>query len=345
MSKWKGNKLELNLYGTSHDEKIGIVVKGLPKIKINNDKLISFMARRQGGKGLGTTERKETDEPQFIRGVVEGKITDDEVEAVIFNKNKRSNDYNDLYGKPRPSHADYVSYIKEGTLDYRGGGRFSGRLTAPLTVVGGILEDYFSTLGVKATAYIRSVGDIKCQSYKDEGFDLDTLPPNGLSASAIDEIEKARKNKDSVGAVVECVIRGVRSGIGNDYFEGLESSISSLIYAIPGVKGVEFGEGFDLSKLHGSAANDPLCFDENGNIRTLTNNAGGINGGISNGEDITLSIAFRPTPSISKSQNTVDLVNKTNTTIEIKGRHDCCIAIRALPVVESMCYIALFDAM
>lgn len=343
MSKWLGNKLSFELSGTSHSDKISIKVHGLPHIKIDEKALLAFMTKRQGGQGNGTTPRKETDIPFFIKGVKDSTIINDDVEIVIYNNNINSSDYNDLYGKPRPSHADYVSYVKEGTLDYRGGGRFSGRLTALIVTLGGILKQYFKTMNIFSTAYVSSVGRVNGFSYKYQNYNMNNFDSNGLTSEMIDEIKNAVMCHDSVGARVECIISGVKAGIGNDYFEGLEGKIASLIYGIPGVKGVEFGSGFDFTKMYGSKANDGLYYDNNGNVRTYTNNAGGINGGITNGNDITLAVAFRPTPSINKEQKTIDIINKCNTTIKIKGRHDGCIAIRAIPVVESVTYIALYD--
>lgn len=343
MSKWQGKKISVEIYGESHGEKIGIICKNFPKFKFNKDSLSKFLARRQGGNGYGTTPRKEGDEPIFT-----GEVESGNFEAYILNENKKSQDYSYLYGKPRPSHADYCTYVKDGVLDFSGGGRFSGRLTAPYCVAGGIVKEFLLGKGIRIYAYLQSVGKVEGKSYK-EGVSEEELkgisgfPSIDKSQEMIFEIESARADGDSVGAICECVVYGLKAGFGNDYFEGLESSISSLVYAIPAVKGVEFGSGFDIAKMRGSEANDGLQYDS-GNVVTKTNNAGGINGGISNGMPITFRVAFRPTPSISKVQNTVDLVNKCNTEISVKGRHDACVAVRALPVIESAVSLAIYDS-
>ncbi len=347
MSKWLGDRISVEIYGTSHGEEIGVKCENFPKIKIDEEKLLAFMRRRQGGQGFGSTPRKEGDIPQFILGVENGEIVGKSVQAIIKNQNKKSSDYNELYGKPRPSHADYCDYVKSGNLDYRGGGRFSARLTAPICVAGFIAKEYLNSKGIYAHAYISSVGKIRGKSYKD-GVSREEIekvcgfPSLSNQDKMVKEIENAVKKGDSVGATCECVVYGVKGGLGDDYFDGLEGKIASLVYAIPAVKGVEFGLGFDLAKMKGSKANDAFYFvaDE---VITKTNNSGGINGGISNGMPITMRVAFRPTPSISIEQETVDLVNKTNVKIKIKGRHDGCVAVRALPVIESAVYLALLD--
>ena len=341
MSKWTGERLSVEIYGTSHGDKIGVAIKGFPAFCVDENKLAQFMKRRQGGQGMGSTTRKEDDKPEFL------PTEDGTIEAVIYNKAQRSGDYNDLYGKPRPSHADYCSFVKDGTLDYRGGGRFSARLTAPICVAGGIAKQILEEKGVRVYAYLSGVGSVVGKSYKDGVNEEEIKNVNGFPSLSHQgemsaEIEKARMDNDSVGATCECVVFGLPAGVGNDYFDGLEGELAQLLYAIPAVKGVEFGSGFDLAEMRGSTANDPLYYDGD-EVKTKTNHAGGINGGISNGMPVTMRIAFRPTPSIGKEQQTVDLVNKNNVTIKITGRHDACVAVRALPVVESMVCLALLD--
>lgn len=344
MSKWKGNKLEIETYGTSHSDKIGVIINGLPHMKIDRSLLSDMLLRRQGGNTIGTTARKEKDIPEFIKGVKNDEIVSSPVEAVIYNNNVKSSDYNDLYARPRPSHADYAWYLKDGTLDFSGGGRFSGRLTAVYTVAGALALSYLEQKGTRIKAYISSLGGVEGYTYKNKSCLSIADLPVSLNEEQLSKLQGTINDSDSVGARVECVVFGVKGGLGNDYFEGLESTISSLLYAIPGVKGVEFGLGFDIANLHGSEANDPFYYS-NGIVKTKTNHAGGINGGISNGMPITLALAFRPTPSIFKTQQTVDLENKKDTEIQIKGRHDSCIAIRALPVVEGAVGLALLDVM
>lgn len=348
MSKWKGEKISFEIYGASHDDKIGVICKNFPSVKINDVKLSEFMARRKGGQGFGTTARAESDIPTFTSGVKDGEIKDGNFEAVIYNNDKKSKDYGELYGKPRPSHADYCDYLKSGNLDFRGGGRFSGRLTAPYCVAGYVAKEYLNSQGVYAHTYLSSVGKVKGKSYLDnvsreEIENISGFPSLTNQKKMIREIEKARKSNDSVGAVIECVVFGAKKGLGNDYFMGLEGKMASLLYAIPAVKGVEFGLGFNLAKTRGSRSNDCYYFDENGEVKTRTNNGGGIHGGITNGMPITLRVAMKPTPSISREQETIDLINKKNVKIKIIGRHDACVAVRALPVVESAIYLALLD--
>lgn len=342
MSKWKGNKLEIETYGTSHSDKIGVIINGLPHMKIDRVLLSDMLLRRQGGNTIGTTARKEKDIPEFIRGVINDEIVSSPVEVVIYNNNVKSSDYNDLYARPRPSHADYAWHLKDGTLDFSGGGRFSGRLTAIYTVAGALALSYLEQEGIRIKAYISSLGGVEGYTYKNKSNVNITDLPTSLNGGQQTKLKEAMNDGDSIGARVECVVFGVKGGLGNDYFEGLESIISSLLYAIPGVKGVEFGLGFDIVNLRGSEANDPFYYS-NGIVKTKTNHAGGINGGISNGMPLTLALAFRPTPSIFKAQQTVDLENKRDVEIQIKGRHDSCIALRALPVVEGAVALALLD--
>ncbi len=347
MSRWLGDNIYVEIYGTSHGEAVGVKCEKFPSVVIDEEKLLAFMRRRQGGQGIGTTSRKEDDVPEFISGYEDGQIKEGNFEAIIKNQNKKSSDYNELYGKPRPSHADYCDYVKSGNLDYRGGGRFSARLTAPICVAGFVAKEYLNKKGIYAHAYVSSVGKVNGKSYKDgvkrkQLENISGFPSLTKKNRMIKEIQKAVSKGDSVGATCECVVYGVKAGVGNDYFDGLEGKIASLLYSIPAVKGVEFGLGFDLAKMNGSKSNDAFYFDGN-EVKTKTNNAGGINGGITNGMPITMRVAFRPTPSISMEQDTVDLVNKTNVKIQIKGRHDGCVAVRALPVIESVVYLALLD--
>lgn len=348
MSKWQGKNLTLEIYGESHAEKIGVSCTGFPEIKINNEKLKAFLGRRRAGGGVFSTSRIEPDEPVYQNvsdGVVKGSFIAD-----IYNKNKRSGDYSNLLGKPRPSHADYVTFMKDGTVDFSGGGRFSGRLTAPLCIAGGIALQYLEQKGIRIHAYISEVGGIKARSYKDGRIDEKDIlssregkiPALSKQDEILNAIAMTKQEEDSLGGKVECIVYGLECGIGDNLFEGLEGKISSLVYAIPAVKGVEFGDGFDLCSMRGSVANDPLRYDGE-RVVTETNRAGGINGGISNGMEITIGVAFRPTPSIGKVQKTVDVINKTNTEIVIGGRHDACIVPRAVPCVEAAVALAIMD--
>ncbi len=349
MAKWKGRKLSVEIYGTSHAPEIGVKAEGFPKEEISLSRLTAFMDRRKAKKAVYSTPRIEPDAPVFLSGLENGKLTGEPLHAVIYNQNTRSSDYNELYAKPRPSHADYAAYLKDGRLDFSGGGEFSGRLTAPYCIVGGIAKELLAKRGVQICAYVRSVGAVTGKKFSDADFSIENLryeedfPALSNGAEMLNEIEKARALGDSVGGVADCIVSGMPKGIGGALFEGLEGKLASLVYAIPAVKGVSFGDGFALSQMLGSEANDPLCLDEKENIRLKTNRAGGLNGGITNGETITLSVAFRPTPSISKPQITVNLTTGKEEEIRIKGRHDACIVPRALPALESAVALGILD--
>lgn len=348
MAIFNGDSLKIEIYGESHAEKIGVKVSGMPKFTFSEAKLSEFLARRKASRQVYSTTRKEDDIPVFSG--VDGTTVCGEFTADIFNNNVRSSDYGELYGKPRPSHADYASYLKDGTLDYRGGGRFSGRLTAPLCVAGGIIKQYLESLGIEVLAYVQSIGGVEGKSYlsgevkKEEiiSSQKSGFPSLTMGDKMLDEIAAAKADLDSVGGVIECLVYGLKGGVGENLFEGLEGKIASLIYAVPAVKGVEFGAGFNLTGMRGSAANDQMeyCGDK---VKFLTNNSGGINGGISNGNVITMRVAVKPTPSIAKKQKTVDLINKESVEIVIKGRHDACIVPRAVPCIESAVAIAIAD--
>lgn len=270
------------------------------------------------------------------------------VKALIKNNDVKRSDYDNLYGKPRPSHSDYAAYLKDGRLDFSGGGEFSGRMTAPLCVAGGIAKQLLENRGVTVGAYLSRVGKVRGKSYKDGEISIADItakrdfPSVTHAQEMIDEINGAKNSNDSVGGIVECVVKGMVKGKGGALFDGIESEISQLLFAIPGVKGVEFGKGFSFAEDYGSRVNDAIRI-KNGRIYTETNNSGGINGGISNGEDINLAVAFRPTPSIAIKQRTVDLVSMQNVDVIVLGRHDACIAVRAVPVVEGAVCIALLD--
>ena len=351
MAIFKGEKLNIEIYGTSHAEKIGVKVSGFSRLKIDEENLLKLMKRRMPSGGVFSTKRKEPDLPIFEKGLDNGVI-DGFFEAVIYNKDVKSQDYGDLYAKPRPSHADYVRYLKNGEKDYRGGGEFSGRLTAPLCIVGALCKQYlYENYGVEILAYLSSVEEIDGKSYKQSIPKKEDIkacherefPALSNADSMIEEIKTASEKGDSVGGVVECVVYGAPTGVGGSLFDGLEGKISLAVYSIPAVKGVEFGDGFDMASSLGSKSNDSLTVD-GGKVKITTNHAGGLNGGITNGNPVTLRVGFRPTPSISLPQDTVDLEKMENTRIVIKGRHDACVAVRAVPVVESAVAIALLDA-
>ena len=348
MSAFNGKNIRVEIFGESHSDKIGVTASGFPSFRFDTDKLNQFLARRRAV-GPYSTARSEPDVPVFD-GVADGMISGD-FTAVIYNTDKRSADYSELRGKPRPSHADYAWHLKDGVVDFTGGGRFSGRMTAPLCIAGGIAKDYLERLGINIYAYISGIGTTAGRSYKDGKIAADELerliasgafPALTCAQKMQDEIAEAKAQGDSLGGVIECIVYGMKAGVGDCLFDGLEGKIASLVYSVPAVKGVEFGDGFCMTKMPGSVANDSYKY-EGGKVVTTKNGAGGINGGISNGNDITLSVAIRPTPSIAKEQDTVDLISKVNSKIKIKGRHDACIVPRAVPCIESAVALAILD--
>ena len=348
MSRFVGKRLDVEIYGESHAEEIGVIVKGLKGYPLFEDKISETLARRKANaSAVYSTSRVESDLPEYS-GVVNG-IIEDVFCAKIKNANVKSGDYSSLYGKPRPSHADYAWYLRDGTLDFSGGGRFSGRLTAPFCVVGGECLGILESKGVYIAAYAQRIGKVCGLGYRDKNLDFDEVkrmregfPSLSNKEEMLEEIKSSAAEGDSVGGKIECVVYGLKGGVGDNLFGGLEGKISALLYSIPAVKGVEFGYGFDLCQMRGGEANDGLRY-RNGEVVFEGNRSGGINGGISNGNVLTIGVAVKPTPSISKEQRTVDLINKENAEIRIKGRHDPCILPRALPAVESAVGMALLD--
>ena len=339
--KWKGDAISFEVYGTSHAPEIGVRAEGLPVFSLDEEKLARFMDRRKAKNAVYSTKRIEADAPAIEVGAA--------FSAVIKNSNVRSGDYSELYGVPRPSHADYAAYLMDGRLDFSGGGEFSGRLTAPLCALGGAAKQLLEEKGIAVSAWVSRIGEALGADFQN-GLTEEMLSagekgvwaPEG-EKEMLSEIESAAAEKDSVGGEVQCAVTGMPTALGGGSFGSLEGKIASLCYLIPAVKGVSFGKGFGLARMRGSAANDPFAI-ENGEIHIVKNDAGGINGGLSNGNPVTLSVAFRPTPSIGREQRSVDLVSKTERTIEIKGRHDACIVPRAVPVVEAAVAIAVLDA-
>lgn len=346
------SNLKINVFGQSHSPEIGVEIFGLPiGTKIDVNYVQSFVDRRKSGKNPWSTPRKEPDEIVFVNGLEEGVVTD-YIKAVIYNKTVRSVDYENISTIPRPSHADYVSAIKDGTNKVTpGGGRFSGRLTAPLSIAGGIAKYLLEQRGIKVLSYVRSIGEVEGENYAYNTVNAEKienlqgeLPALSRADEMISQVINAKNQGDSVGGVVDVMVFNLPLGVGDNLFNGLEGRISSAVYGVPAVKGVEFGLGFKMSKLLGSQANDELFYNGE-KIITTTNNAGGINGGISNGMPIALSVAIRPTPSISKEQNSVDLKTMENVKFSVKGRHDACIVPRAAVVLEGVVALAILDAL
>jgi chorismate synthase len=309
------------------------------------------MDRRRAKATAYSTKRFEEDKVVYLSGVDKDMIAG-ELTAVIKNSNQKSADYKNVVKTPRPSHADFVAWSKYGEgFDYRGGGKFSGRLTAPMCIAGGIAKQILLKKGIEVHAYISSIGSIKGKSYLDtdiEKIDFSSLDKNfplldeSVKEEMLAEIESARADCDSVGGIIECVITGLPVGLGEYMFDSIESVISHLVYAVPAVKGIEFGSGFEISKMRGSVANDELYFS-NGVVKTKTNHNGGINGGMANGMPVTFRVAIKPTPSIGKEQNSVNLETGENVKLKIEGRHDACITPRAVAVIEAVSSIAIFD--
>lgn len=356
MSGMWGSKIKLSIFGESHGNAIGITIDGLPAgFSIDMDKIMMEMARRAPGKSSLSTPRKESDIPEILSGYFEGKTTGTPLCAIIRNSNTKSKDYSKLKDVMRPGHADYTGAVRyKGFNDYRGGGHFSGRITAPLVFAGAICKQILEVKGIIVSAHINSIGKIKDCSFlesdiSDEllnSFKEKELPliNTKLEDEMRQEILSARSSGDSIGGTIECAILGVSPGIGDPFFDSVESTLAHLMFSIPAVKGIEFGKGFDISKMRGSEANDEYYL-ENGNIKTKTNNNGGILGGITNGMPIIFNVAIKPTASIFKEQKAVNIITMEETTLCIEGRHDPCIVQRALPVIEAVAAIGITELM
>ena len=355
MANAYGNNLKLSIYGGSHDEEIGMRLSGFPKgFALDREALQRFMARRAPNGGAFSTPRKEPDTPVFLTGIsAESATTGEEIHAIIRNTNAHSKDYSFIYDTPRPGHADYAALCKYGkSVDLRGGGHFSGRLTAPLCIAGGLALQYLAARGIRIGAHIASIHGVKDDLFNPVCISDNTLDAlnaaafpvlNGAAGERMQQaITDARTAGDSVGGVIECAVTGLETGLGEHMFAGVEGRISALLFSIPAVKGVEFGEGFGAAALFGSENNDAYTTDGK-QITTLTNHSGGILGGMTNGMPVVFRAAFKPTPSIAKTQQTVSLSRMENVTISVPGRHDPTVVVRAVPVVEAAAAIAVLD--
>ena len=347
MSSTYGENLRLTIFGQSHSAAIGVTVEGLPAgFPIDMEALQAFLNRRAPGRDKNSTTRREPDMPEFLSGLTGSVTCGAPLTAIIRNTNTRSGDYEELAYKPRPGHADYTGWVKYGeSRDYAGGGHFSGRLTAPLCIVGGICLQLLAKEGITVRARIRAVADVTDDALFTAPVSHKAFPT--VSDDAGDAMQQriaaAKAEGDSVGGVVECIVDGLPAGLGDPMFGGMENRIAAAVFGIPAVKGVEFGDGFEIAKLRGSHSNDPFCMAE-GQVITASNHCGGILGGITNGMPLILRAAFKPTPSIGMEQDTVDLRTMTNTTLTIHGRHDPCIVHRAVPCVEAAVAVAVYDA-
>ncbi len=321
-----GENLKLTIFGQSHDPFIGMTLEGIPAgLTVDTEALNRFLQRRAPGGSSLTTQRKEPDIPEFTAGLVKGCTNGGPLTAIIRNLDIRPSDYADIRDIPRPGHADYTQYIKFGHIP-SGGGHLSGRLTAPLCIAGGLCKQWLLESGIAVIGTLLSVSN--CHD----------------PAQFEKVIADAKCSGDSVGGIIECTVSGLPAGLGEPMFGGMENRIAQIIFGIPGIKGIEFGSGFDGSQMLGSEHNDAFCI-ENGTIRTVSNHAGGILGGITNGMPLVFRVAIKPTPSIAKPQQSVSLTQLEPRILEIRGRHDPCIAIRAVPVVEAAAAIAVFDAL
>lgn len=353
MSSEFGNILRVSIFGQSHGKAIGVNIDGLPAGEpIDLEELNAFLDRRKPGKSPLSTARKESDTPVFLSGLENGVTCGFPLCAVIENSDQHSSDYSELADKPRPSHADYTARVKwGGHADMRGGGHFSGRLTAPLCIAGGIAKQILARRGIFVGAHLAAVGTENDAPFPlhptAELFDAIAAKPFPVVDDGAGErmqalILEARQDLDSVGGIIECAAIGLPAGLGGPMFDGVENRLAAALFGIPAVKGVEFGLGFGSSRLRGSENNDPFTV-ENGTVVTASNRAGGILGGITTGMPVTLRTAIKPTPSISRPQQTVSLSAMENTELVIRGRHDPCIAHRAVPVVEAVTATVLLD--
>ncbi|MGN0488456.1 MAG: chorismate synthase [Ruminococcus sp.] len=349
-----GNKIKLSIFGESHGNGIGAVIDGVPAgYTIDMDKVLLQMARRAPGKDKTATPRVEKDFPNIKSGLLKGVTTGAPICCVIDNTNTQSGDYSNLLALPRPGHSDYTAFVKyEGNNDIRGGGHFSGRLTAPIVFAGAIFRQILQQKGINIAGHISSIGNVQDKDFDPVNIDKGLMERLCESSFALideskedlmrQEVEAARMELDSIGGTIECAVTGLKAGVGGPLFDGIEGKIAQAMFGIPAVKGIEFGKGFESAKLRGSQNNDAFEYKD-GKVVTKTNNCGGILGGISNGMPITFKVAIKPTPSISKEQDTVNLQTKKNDKLIVKGRHDPCIVPRAVSVVEAMTAVAIFD--
>ena len=341
--------MRYTIFGESHGPAIGVVIEGLPAgIPLDFDLIRMELLRRAPGKNPLSTQRNEKDEPEIHSGLFEGKTTGTPLCAIIRNQDQRSADYTP--NLPRPGHGDYSGFVRYGgNNDYRGGGHFSGRLTAPLVFAGAVAKQLLARRGVFVGAHIRQLDTIHDGTFLDMELSPDLLhllsrrevPAVTAGDAMIARIMAAKGEQDSVGGSIECAVIGLPAGIGApDFGENVEGEISRAMFAIPGVKGIAFGSGFDCVTMPGSQFNDAFYMDGDV-VRTRTNHSGGVNGGITNGMDVVFTVAMRPTPSIGKEQETVDLSKGENASVSIRGRHDPCIVHRAVPVVEAAAALAV----
>ncbi len=354
MSGSFGKNINISIFGESHGEGIGVVINGIKAgFKIDMDKVLVEMDRRAPGKNEFSTKRNEADTPNILSGIFNGYTTGTPISMMIKNSDTKSKDYSKTKDIVRPSHGDYAGFVKyDGFNDYRGGGHFSGRITAPLVFAGAIAKQILEQEGILVGSHIKQIGNVL-----DDYFDTLNIEENilrNLHTQTIPVLNKEVQDKmaeeilsfkekgDSIGGIVEVCVTGLKAGVGNPFFDSIESIISHLVFSVPAVKGIEFGLGFDFANIGGKDANDEF-YVENNKVKTYTNNNGGINGGISNGMPIIYRAVIKPTPSISLEQKSVNIESMENTEFKITGRHDPCIVQRALVVLEAVTAIGILD--
>ncbi len=350
MSSTYGENLKLSIFGQSHGPAIGMTLDGIPAgLPVDTEKLQEFLNRRAPGQNDWSTPRKEEDVPEFLSGIVDGFTCGAPIAAVIRNTNTRSGDYNHLKDCPRPGHGDYTAQIKYGGFqDAAGGGHFSGRLTAPLCIAGGLCKQWLEELGIRIGAHVVQIGAETAEGFDPCDPQLDQVGQifptlRGEDAESFQaQIAAARSRGDSVGGRIQCAITGLPAGLGEPMFGGVESKIAQIVYGIPAVKNIGFGLGDGFASACGSESNDPFTVCD-GTVKTVTNHCGGILGGITTGMSVIFDVTIKPTPSITTPQQTVNLKTGEITSIEVKGRHDPCIVPRAVPVVEAAAAIAIYD--
>ena len=350
-----GKNYCISIFGESHGNALGINIDGIPAgTELNFDFISEEMKRRAPGKSELTTSRTEKDEFEILSGFVNGRTTGTPLAMIIRNTNQKSKDYGEIVKKPRPGHADWAGLSRyNGFNDIRGGGHFSGRITAPLVFAGAVAKQILKEKGILIAAHVKSIKDIQDRDFEEKDITQENidrlrnmiLPV--LNENIVPDMEKtilkAKEEKNSVGGIVEIMITGIKAGIGDPFFESMESELSRMMFSIPAIKGIEFGAGFDIAKMTGYEANDEMYYDEKGDVKTYTNNNGGITGGITNGMPINFKVAVKPPASIGKKQRTVNIETKKNDFLEIIGRHDPCIVPRIVVVLEAAAAIVVMD--
>lgn len=355
MSASWGRKIQFSIFGESHGKAIGGVLSGIRAGTEIDFSAVDFEMKRRNHRAFYSTARDEKDEYEVLSGVLDGVATGAPIGFVIYNKDSHSKDYVNLNDTPRPGHADYSACIKHnGFNDYRGGGHFSGRITAPLTLAGSVARQILEKKGISIVSHIQSIGDVAEASILDRPLEEEEIKSlhnkqfpvlnDSIAKDMEEEILRYKNDCNSIGGVIECAVYGIEAGIGSPFFDSAESVISHMMFSIPAVKGIEFGRGFDISRMDGMTANDSYRVRD-GKVETITNNNGGIVGGITNGMPLVFRVAIKPTPSIFKTQDTVRLSTMENDEITLKGRHDACIVPRAAAVVEAGTALCLLDLM